>query len=153
MHWWTPSALARPTPLLVVSAAVLSAALCVLCALSLAGFALASSSASPTMYNAPYGFANPGGPAAFNTPPPQQMQQQPPQPPPQQQMPPGSMPGQPQQMMYGQPFGMPGGQGQFMPGGGNPNMMGGSPGPGGMMQNPGMPHMGANGQSELCFLR
>ena len=96
------------------------------------------------MYSAPYGFPQPGGPAAFNTPPPQQMQPGQ-QPPPQQQMPPGAMPNQQQQqMMYAQQFGIPGGQAPFMPGG-NPNMMG-TPGPGGMMQSPGMPHM--NGQCE-----
>lgn len=96
------------------------------------------------MYAPGYGFQVPNVPPTFNNaaPPPNQnphMQQ-------------GSVPTQPgQHMMYNpnQFAGMPGGQPGFV-GGPNPAMMSGAaPGPAGMMQNAGMPHMAANGQSEL----
>ncbi|KXH47184.1 hypothetical protein CSIM01_06466 [Colletotrichum simmondsii] len=92
------------------------------------------------MYAPGYGFSN--VPPNFNTgaPPPNQNPH----------MQPGSVPTQPgQQMMYNpnQFAGMPGGQPGFV-GGPNPAMMSGA-GPAGMMQNAGMPHMAANGQSEL----
>ncbi|GJC77998.1 hypothetical protein ColLi_00836 [Colletotrichum liriopes] len=92
------------------------------------------------MYTPGYGFSN--VPPNFNTgaPPPNQNPH----------MQPGSVPNQPgQQMMYNpnQFAGMPGGQSGFV-GGPNPAMMSGA-GPAGMMQNAGMPHMAANGQSKL----
>ena len=87
------------------------------------------------MYSANYGFGN----APFN---PQQQQQQQQQP--QQQQP---QPGQ--QMMYNQQqqqqYAGMGPQGGFNPAA-NPQMMQGMPA--GMMQNPGMANMAANGQSE-----
>lgn len=90
------------------------------------------------MYSAPYGYPNPAGGPTFNGAPPQQNPH----------LQPGPSPGQPQQMMYNpQQFPM-GAQGGHFPAAPNPAMMGGA-GPAGMMQNTGMPHMGANGQSKL----
>ncbi|EFX05634.1 hypothetical protein CMQ_3703 [Grosmannia clavigera kw1407] len=105
------------------------------------------------MYSTQYGFGNAAG-QAFNTPSPQQQMQQPPQQQPLQQqqmqqpvshMPPGSMPGQ--QIMYGPPFSMAAGPGPYGAVAGGPNMMA-NPGPAGIMQNPAMPHMAANGQRQ-----
>lgn len=83
------------------------------------------------MYQGGFNFGNPAA-ANFNPAgaPQQQPQQQPPQ----------------QQMMYNnqqQQFAGMAAQGAF-PGAANPQMM-----PGGMVQNPGMPQMGPNGQSAL----
>ncbi|KAK1752122.1 hypothetical protein QBC47DRAFT_66445 [Echria macrotheca] len=87
------------------------------------------------MYSTPYGYPNPAGGPPFNGAPPQQNPH----------LQPGPAPGQPQQMMYNpQQFPM-GTQAGHFPGGPNPAMMG-APGPAGMMQNAGMPHMAANGQ-------
>jgi hypothetical protein len=82
------------------------------------------------MYSAGYGFANNAAPS-FNNPAPQQQS--------------GAQPAA-QQMMYNQQQQFAGmtPQGGFNPGA-NPQMMGA--GPGGMMPNPGMQHMAANGQS------
>ncbi|CAJ0549112.1 Ff.00g027250.m01.CDS01 [Fusarium sp. VM40] len=81
------------------------------------------------MYSAGYGFANNAAPS-FNNPAPQQQS--------------GAQPAA-QQMMYNQQQQFAGmtPQGGFNPGA-NPQMMGA--GPGGMMPNPGMQHMAANGQ-------
>jgi hypothetical protein len=89
------------------------------------------------MYQAPYGFQNAAGPGAFNgAAPPQGSHLQP-----------GPAPNPNQPMMYNpQQFPM-GAQGPF-PGG--PNMMPGA-GAAGMMQNAGMPHMAANGQSKSAI--
>lgn len=86
------------------------------------------------MYSAGYGFANNAAPS-FNNPAPQQQS--------------GAQPAA-QQMMYNQQQQFAGmtPQGGFNPGA-NPQMMGA--GPGGMMPNPGMQHMAANGQSTLHF--
>ncbi|KAL1837105.1 hypothetical protein VTJ49DRAFT_4285 [Mycothermus thermophilus] len=87
------------------------------------------------MYSAPYGYPNAAAGPIFNGAPPQGAHLQP-----------GQPQGQPQQMMFnGQQFSMPGQPGAF-PAGPNPAMMAGTAGPAGMMQNPGMPHMAANGQ-------
>lgn len=77
------------------------------------------------MYSGGYGFGNAAGPNFSNANSQQQPQQQ-------------------QQMMYNQQQQFSGmmPQGNFPPGA-NPQMMAG-----GMMQNAGMPHMGANGQSK-----
>jgi hypothetical protein len=93
------------------------------------------------MYAPGYGFPN-AVPPTFNNgaPPPNQN--------PHPHMQPGSVPAQPgQQMMYNpQQFAAMGAQGPFVPGP-NQAMMPGA-GPAGMMQNAGMPHMAANGQSK-----
>lgn len=91
------------------------------------------------MYSGGYGFGNAAGAGPnFNNATPQHQQQQ------QQQH-----QQQQQQMMYNQQqqFAGMAPQGAFPPGA-NPQMMPG--GPAGMMQNTGMPQMGANGQSELA---
>lgn len=88
------------------------------------------------MYSAPYGYPNAAGGPMFNGAPPQGVPLQP-----------GPSPNQQQQMMYNtQQFPMASQAGPFS-GGPNPAMMGGV-GPAGMMQNAGMPHMAANGQSK-----
>lgn len=91
------------------------------------------------MYSANYGFGNNGAPN-FNNAAPQQPGGQPAGQQQQQQQ-------QQQQMMYNQQqqFAGMGPQGGFGPGA-NPQMMPGNPAA--MMQNAGMPHMAANGQSE-----
>ncbi|KAL2266986.1 hypothetical protein VTJ83DRAFT_4263 [Remersonia thermophila] len=87
------------------------------------------------MYSAPYGYPNAAAGPIFNGAPPQGAHLQP-----------GQPQGQPQQMMFnGQQFPMPGQPGAF-PAGPNPSMMAGTAGPAGIMQNPAMPHMAANGQ-------
>ncbi|AEO60665.1 hypothetical protein MYCTH_74772 [Thermothelomyces thermophilus ATCC 42464] len=89
------------------------------------------------MYSAPYGYQNAAAGPIFNGAPPQQAAH----------MQPSPSPNQQQQMMYNtQQFPMPGQPGAF-PVGPNPALMGGgAAGSAGMMQNPGMPHMAANGQ-------
>ncbi|KAG9255839.1 uncharacterized protein F5Z01DRAFT_516158 [Emericellopsis atlantica] len=92
------------------------------------------------MYSGGYGFGNAGA-GNFNNAAPQQQQQQAPQQGQQQGQPQQQQPQQQQQMMYNQQqqFAGMNSQGAFP--GGNPQMM-----PGGMMQNPGMQQMAANGQ-------
>ncbi|KAL2196850.1 hypothetical protein P885DRAFT_37257 [Corynascus similis CBS 632.67] len=88
------------------------------------------------MYSAPYGYPNAAAGPIFNGAPPQQAAH----------LQPSPSPNQPQQMAYNsQQFPMPGQPGAF-PAGPNPALMGGNAGSAGMMQNPGMQHMAANGQ-------